>query len=97
MKPPGNVHGMSLDQVRAQISMVDAAIIRLIAKRQELANQVAEIKQREGISIHDEKRVAVVLETVSREAEKSGIDPAAVKKIFEILIAMSEERQRGRS
>lgn len=97
MKPPGNVHGMSLDQVRAEISMVDTAIIRLIAKRQDLANQVAEIKQREGISIHDEKRVAVVLETVSREAEKSGIDPAAVKKIFETLIAMSEERQRGRS
>ena len=97
MKPPGNVHGMSLDQVRAQISMVDTAIIHLIAKRQELANQVAEIKQREGISIHDEKRVAVVLETVSREAEKSGIDPVAVKKIFEILITISEERQRGRS
>lgn len=97
MKPPGNVHGMSLDQVRAGISMVDTAIIRLIAKRQELANQVAEIKQREGISIHDEKRVAEVLETVSSEAERSGIDPVGVKKIFEILIAMSEERQRGRS
>lgn len=97
MKPPGNVHGMSLDQVRTEISDVDAAIIRLIAKRQELADQVAEIKQREGFSIHDEKRVAEVLETVSRDAEKSGIDPAAVQKIFGILIAMSEERQRGRS
>ena len=97
MKPPGNVHGMSLDQVRAQISMVDTAIIRLIVKRQELATQVAEIKRREGISIRDEKRVAQVLETVSREAEQSGIDPSATKKIFEILIAMSEERQRDRS
>jgi len=97
MKPPGNVHGMSLDQVRAEISMVDTAIVRLIAKRQELATQVAEIKQREGISIHDEKRVTEVLETVSREAEKNKINPAAVKEIFEILIAMSEERQRGRS
>ena len=97
MKQPGNVHGMSLDQVRAEISMVDAAIVRLIAKRQELANQVAEIKQREGIAIHDEKRVAEVLERVSREAEQTGIDPAATKKIFGILIAMSEERQRRRS
>jgi len=94
MKMPGNVYDMSLEHVRAEISMVDAAIIRLIAKRQELADRVAEIKKREGISIHDRKRTAEVLESVSRQAVESKIDPASVRKIFEILIAMSEERQR---
>ena len=44
MKMPGNVPDMSLEHVRAEISNVDADIIRLIAKRQELANRVAEIK-----------------------------------------------------
>lgn len=85
---------MSLEQVRAEISMVDAAIIRLIAKRQELADQVAAIKIREGIAIHDGKRTTEVLGSVSTQALDNEIDPVAVKKIFEILIAMSEERQR---
>jgi chorismate mutase len=85
---------MSLEKVRAEISMVDAAIIRLIAKRQELAKKVAEIKIREGIAIHDGKRTADVLESVSTQAEGIEIDPVAVKTIFEILIAMSEECQR---
>lgn len=97
MKMPGNVHDMSLEHVRAEISKVDAGIIRLIAKRQELANQVAEIKIRDGIAIHDGKRSTEVLENVFNQAVENRIDPVSVQKIFEILIAMSEERQHERS
>jgi chorismate mutase len=85
---------MSLEQVRAEISKVDDSLIRLIAKRQELAGRVAEIKIRDGIAIHDGKRTAEVLESVFNQAVEKKIDPVAVQKIFEILIAMSEERQR---
>ncbi len=97
MKMPGNIHDMSLEHVRAEISNVDANIIRLIAKRQELADRVAEIKIRDGIAIHDRKRSAEVIESVFNQAVENRIDPVSVQKIFEILIAMSEERQRGRS
>jgi chorismate mutase len=85
---------MSLEHVRAEISKVDAAIIRLIAKRQELANRVAEIKIRDGIAIQDKKRTAKVLESVFNQAVENRIDPVSIQKIFKILIAMSEERQR---
>ena len=88
---------MSLEHVRAEISKVDAGIIRLIAKRQELANQVAEIKIRDGIAIHDRKRSTEVLENVFYQAVENRIDPVSVQKIFEILIVMSEERQHERS
>lgn len=94
MKRPGNVYGMSLEEVRAEISRVDTEIIRLIAKRQELANRVAAIKIRDGIAIHDGKRTKVVLESVFTQATERRIDPVAVQKIFAILIDMSEERQR---
>jgi len=85
---------MSLEHVRAEISMVDAAIIRLIAKRQELADKVAEIKKQDGIAIHDGKRTSEVLESVSSQAVEKKLDPISIQKIFGILIAMSEERQR---
>lgn len=85
---------MSLDTVRADITRVDTEIIRLIAQRQELALKIAQIKSKERIPIHDERRAGAVLESVVNQAEKNRIDPVAVRKIFEILIAMSEDRQR---
>ena len=85
---------MSLDAVRAEISKVDIGIIRLIAERQKLAGKVARIKIEKGIPIHDQERTAKVLESVFEQAVEARIDPVAVQKIFEMLIAMSEDRQR---
>jgi chorismate mutase len=94
MRILGNVHDMSLDAVRAEISKVDTEIIRLIAERQQLADKVARIKIEKGMPIHDQTRTANVLESVFGQAEELGIDPVAVRKVFEMLIAMSEDRQR---
>jgi len=85
---------MSLDNVRADISRVDSEIIRLIAQRQELAAKVAQIKIAGGIPIHDQNRAGEVLESVFDQAVEYRIDPVSVRKIFEMLITMSEERQR---
>ena len=85
---------MSLDKVRAEISQVDTRIIRLIAQRQRLAEKIARIKIAQGMPIHDQPRTTQVLETVFEQAVESRIDPVAVQKIFEMLIAMSEDRQR---
>jgi chorismate mutase len=94
MRILGNVHGMSLDVVRADISNVDTGIIKLIARRQQLAGEVARIKIAKGLPIHDQHRTEKVLESVFDQATELRIDPVAVQKIFEMLIAMSEERQR---
>ncbi len=94
MRNLGNVHDMSLDTVRAEISRVDTGIIRLIAERQQLAGKVAQIKIAKGMPVHDQHRTEKVLESVFEQAVELRIDPVAVQKIFEMLIAMSEDRQR---
>jgi len=58
------------------------------------ARKIAKIKIHEGIPVHDERRTADVLESVFELAVEYKIDPVAVQKIFEILITMSEDRQR---
>jgi chorismate mutase len=88
---------MSLDKVRAEITEVDTGIIRLIARRQELAGQIAKIKIGSRIPVRDEKRAAKVLDLASETAAEHNIDPVSVRKIFEILIAMSEDLQKERS
>ncbi len=84
---------MSLDEVRKEISHVDAGLIRLITERQKLAGKIARIKIANGIPVHDQERTDKVLKSVFEQAVEARIDPVAVQKIFEILIAMSEERQ----
>lgn len=94
MRNLGNVHDMSLDTVRAEISRVDTAIIQLIAERQQLAMMIARIKIAQGMPIHDQHRTEDVLTSAFEQAVELRIDPVAVQKIFEMLIAMSEDRQR---
>jgi len=94
MRNLGYVLYMSLDTVRTEISEVDTQIIRLIAQRQQLAGKIAQIKIEKKRPIHDQHQTAKVLESVFLQAVESRIDPVAVQKIFEMLIAMSEERQR---
>ena len=85
---------MSIEKVRAEISGVDREIIRLIAKRQQLAEKIVAIKIQKGLPVHDEKRTTKVLEMVFDQAAECKIDPVAVQDIFRKLIAMSEDRQR---
>ena len=85
---------MTLEAIRAEITRPDKEIIRLIASRQDLAARIAKIKIHEGRPVHDEQRTSEVLNAIFEQAVEAKIDPVAVQKIFEQLIAMSEERQR---
>lgn len=90
----GYVLDMSLEKVRAEISKVDSDIIRLIARRQQLAEDIVKIKIHQGLPVHDEHRTAKVLDAVFNQAVECKINPVAVQDIFKMLIAMSEDRQR---
>lgn len=85
---------MSLDAVRNEIREIDEKIIDLVAERQKRAAEVARIKQEGGLPIHDPTQRKVVLDRVFTYAVESRIDPVAVRRVFEILVDMSEERQR---
>ncbi len=95
IKNLGHVPHMSLETIREEITKVDTHIIRLIAQRQDLAGKIAQVKIHGGLPIQDKERTSKVIENVFNQAVECKIDPVAVQKIFEILILMSEERQRG--
>jgi chorismate mutase len=88
---------MSLESVRSKITHVDDDIVRLIAQRQRLAVKIADIKIREGLPVRDEQRARKVIATAGERAAKEHINPEPVRKIFEILIEMSEESQHARN
>jgi chorismate mutase len=84
---------MSIEDTRKEVDKVDKEIVRNIAHRQKLAGKIAKIKISKGLPVHDEERTRAVLESVFNSAVEYKIDPVTVRKIFESLIAMSEERQ----
>ena len=85
---------MTLEKVRADISRTDTEIIRLIAHRQELAEEIIRIKIRKGLPVHDGDRTPGYWRRCSTRPWSAGSTRYAVQEIFRILIAMSEERQR---
>ncbi len=86
---------MTLDSIRKEIGEIDRQIIAIISKRQHLVVRLAQVKQREGLPIRDEARRQQVLDEVFNLAVEQHMDPTYVQKIFELLMDMSEQRQRG--
>lgn len=85
---------MPIEALRAEINRIDERIIDLIAERQHLAARMAQVKMTEGLPVHDDKRTHEVLERTYNYAVEKGINPLSVRKIFGLLIEMSEEKQR---
>ena len=82
----------TLVQVRSAKDAVDCDIIALLAKRQSLVKQAAEIKKNDWpksleSSVRDPARVRQVLEARTVEALKVGVDPRLINAIWPPMIA----------
>ncbi len=84
----------TIAELRAEIDRIDLSIVDLIAERQALAGRMARAKHAEGVPVRDAARRKAVLDRAFDRAVEQGVDPMAVQQVFELLIGMSEERQR---
>jgi chorismate mutase len=84
---------MSLESVRGEISQIDEEMLRLMARRMELASQVLEEKRKRDMPINDDRQNDLVLKRAMERATELNVDPSGVKEIFSILIRMSIDRQ----
>lgn len=85
---------MTIETIRQEISRIDREIISLIAQRQVLAGKLGLLKHRDGTPIRNDERRATVLQDAFNLAVEYQINPVYIGQIFELLIEMSEERQR---
>ncbi len=84
---------MSLEDVRNEVKDVDLEILRLLAKRMKLAGEILEIKKKQGLAINDDKQNELVVKRAMEKALELGLDTAAVKELFRLIIEMSISRQ----
>lgn len=85
---------MPLDELRENIKVVDGKIIRCIAERMKLSEQVFEIKKEENLEIEDKSQNERVLDRASEMARGHGLDASGIREIYEIILRMSIEHQK---
>ena len=77
---------------RAEIDEIDAALLQLIARRRDVAVEIAKIKQKVG-SEDDETRLKEVFTDLEKRAKELKLKPEKVKLIWKDLVKYMIEEQ----
>lgn len=86
---------MELKQAREDIDKTDNEILQLIAKRMELAKEIAGIKQKLKLPLEDSEREAGLLQARIKKMKELGFEDAEfVKQLFALLMKKSKEVQK---
>lgn len=91
MKSPAECH--SMQDLRAQIDLLDAQIVAAIAARAGYIDRAIVLKQAEGLPARIEDRVEEVVARVRARAKVDGTDPALMEELWRRLIDWSIARE----
>jgi len=91
---PG-IYMPELKETRDHIDAVDRDIVRLLARRTQLARRAADAKMKLGAPVLDAGREAEVMRARRDWAAEVKLDPDAVADVFLDIIKMARRAQRG--
>ncbi|MBI4187015.1 MAG: prephenate dehydratase [Chloroflexi bacterium] len=84
---------MSLEDLRKKIDETDAQIVRLIAARMMIAQEIGREKRKQGIQIEDTGRERGVLENIRHVAEEEKINQQDIVNIYRQIVTLSKSAQ----
>ena len=79
--------------LRKRIDELDRRFVELLAERNELVAQVADVKRQSGFPIRDSSREGQMLEARRSLGLKDGIRPEVVESLFRVILWASRDRQ----
>ena len=86
--------GSELQELREEVADTTKEIIKLVARRIELAKRIGEVKSKGSLPIDNEKVEDALLEEVLRECKGLGLDQQLGTKILSTLLKESKKAQR---
>ena len=81
--------------LRDEINRLNVEIVERLADRVRVAMEIGAVKHRHGKPIEDKSREDRVYQQVRSLAEKAGIDPGDVEKVFIEIIELCTQAERG--
>lgn len=86
---------LTIEQLRKEIEQTDAVIIETLAKRQELAKQIGQLKAHHGLGIVDPAREKKLFEFYETLSARYHLSHPFVKRLFTLIIAYSRGVQKS--
>jgi len=75
----------SLDNLRAQINVVDGQLIEMLGKRMKVADQIGALKKEKNVAVLQSKRWNEILGNMILEGESKGLSEEFVLKMFKAI------------
>ncbi len=86
---------MKLTDLRTSIDTLDQKLLEILAKRAELAAQIAAVKQAQGLPVHDPVREKKLLAAKKELAGQLGLSARETEAIFKLLLKNSRSSQKS--
>jgi chorismate mutase / prephenate dehydratase len=86
----------TIEQMRAEIDSLNKGMVELLAKRMEVAGEIAEYKKQRGLPVHVPEREKAVIESVKKAAKEKGMDEKAAEDIFLKIIEHTRNSESRR-
>jgi chorismate mutase len=87
LPPDAACHQEVLDQLRASIDNVDAALVHLLAERFKFTQAVGHLKAEAGLPPADPERESLQIARLRALAAESGLDPVFAEKFLNFIVA----------
>lgn len=84
---------LGISRVRRHIDQIDRQIVRLLARRQSLTQEIGRVKLARGLPVQIPGRESELLEVIRNEAVHLGVDARHVQALFELVLAESRRLQ----
>ncbi|MGA9836202.1 MAG: chorismate mutase [Gemmatimonadaceae bacterium] len=85
--------GQALAHLRSQIQEIDQVIVRLLARRVQLARDTRVIKHASGLPAVDRDREHAVMQRVAEFARAEGVSESDIERLFTLVIEMARSAQ----
>lgn len=85
---------LGINRLRNRIDLIDREIVRLLARRQQLAVEIGKVKAERDMPVQIPSREQELLDIIREEAIHQGVDPDHAAELFEIVLEESRRMQR---
>lgn len=86
-----------MEELRKRIDRANDTIVRKIAERKQIAEQIAAVKKRKGLPLRDPDREAAVLRQARLLAQRYGLDQDQIEGIFVKIIELCLKAERKKA
>lgn len=84
-----------ISELRREIDKIDAEIVKLLAKRMELSQQIGKEKQQTGEEIHVRTREIEVLDLVKLLGDQLGLQESFLTDLYTVILKESRQIQES--